>query len=93
MQVQVHAGVTRDWSKPAHPAPGAGARPAANARAIRKLRSFCRLKGCGSAPAGPRLVALVLHCMGQETFMRYILAWALGVPGILVVLWFLMSHH
>ena len=25
--------------------------------------------------------------------MRYIIAWALGVPGILVVLWFLMAHH
>jgi len=26
-------------------------------------------------------------------FMRYILAWALGVPGIVVIIWFLMSHH
>jgi hypothetical protein len=25
--------------------------------------------------------------------MRYIIAWALGVPGILIVLWFLMAHH
>jgi len=25
--------------------------------------------------------------------MRYILAWALGVPGIVVIIWFLMSHH
>jgi hypothetical protein len=25
--------------------------------------------------------------------MRYLLAWALGVPGVIVVLWFLVSHH
>jgi hypothetical protein len=25
--------------------------------------------------------------------MKYVFAWMLGVPGILVVIWFLMSHH
>jgi len=25
--------------------------------------------------------------------MKYILAWLLGVPGILVLIWFVMSHH
>src|SRR5450432_4239132 len=25
--------------------------------------------------------------------MKYIAAWALGVPGALVLLWFLFSHH
>jgi len=25
--------------------------------------------------------------------MRYIIAWALGVPGILVIAWFLLAHH
>jgi hypothetical protein len=25
--------------------------------------------------------------------MKYLLAWALGVPGIVIVIWFLMSHH
>jgi hypothetical protein len=30
---------------------------------------------------------------GRGLKMKYIVAWALGVPGILVVLWFLLSHH
>jgi len=25
--------------------------------------------------------------------MKYIAAWALGVPGVLVLAWFLLSHH
>jgi hypothetical protein len=25
--------------------------------------------------------------------MRYLIAWVLGVPGIVIVIWFLMSHH
>jgi len=25
--------------------------------------------------------------------MKYLFAWMLGVPGIVVVIWFLMSHH
>ena len=29
----------------------------------------------------------------EEQQMRYIVAWALGVPGVVVVIWFLMSHH
>jgi len=33
----------------------------------------------------------VIH-RGEED-MRYIVAWMLGVPGIVVVIWFLMSHH
>jgi hypothetical protein len=27
-----------------------------------------------------------------EAFMRYILAWMLGVPGGLILLWFLFNH-
>ena len=31
---------------------------------------------------------------GKETHhMKYLLAWGLGVPGIVIVIWFLMSHH
>jgi len=25
--------------------------------------------------------------------MKYLVAWGLGVPGALVLVWFLMSHH
>ena len=25
--------------------------------------------------------------------MQYIVAWALGVPGVLIVVWYLMNHH
>jgi len=25
--------------------------------------------------------------------MKYLFAWMLGVPGIVIVIWFLMSHH
>jgi hypothetical protein len=28
-----------------------------------------------------------------DLIMRYLIAWVLGVPGIVVVIWFLMSHH
>ena len=30
---------------------------------------------------------------GEEKRMKYLVAWGLGVPGVLVVIWFLMSHH
>ena len=30
---------------------------------------------------------------GEETEMKYLFAWGLGVPGVLIVAWFLMSHH
>lgn len=29
----------------------------------------------------------------EEIEMRYLIAWALGVPGVVIVIWFLMSHH
>jgi hypothetical protein len=29
----------------------------------------------------------------EETQMKYLVAWGLGVPGVLIVAWFLMSHH
>jgi hypothetical protein len=29
----------------------------------------------------------------EERTMKYILAWALGVPGVLVFGWFLINHH
>jgi len=29
----------------------------------------------------------------EEKKMRYLVAWVLGVPGVVVVIWFLMSHH
>jgi hypothetical protein len=29
----------------------------------------------------------------EETQMKYLFAWGLGVPGVLIVAWFLMSHH
>jgi hypothetical protein len=29
----------------------------------------------------------------REIQMKYLVAWGLGVPGVLIVIWFLMSHH
>jgi hypothetical protein len=28
-----------------------------------------------------------------DTTMKYLFAWGLGVPGVLIVVWFLMSNH
>jgi hypothetical protein len=28
----------------------------------------------------------------EEADMKYLLAWGLGVPGVLIVAWFLISH-
>jgi hypothetical protein len=25
--------------------------------------------------------------------MKYLFAWMLGVPGVVIVIWFLMNHH
>jgi hypothetical protein len=25
--------------------------------------------------------------------MKYLIAWGLGVPGVLIVIWFLINHH
>jgi hypothetical protein len=30
---------------------------------------------------------------GLNSSMKYLIAWLLGVPGILVIAWFLLSHH
>lgn len=30
---------------------------------------------------------------GGVRLMRYLIAWVLGVPGVVIVIWFLMSHH
>jgi hypothetical protein len=29
---------------------------------------------------------------GRRTAMRYLLAWLLGVPGIVIVIWFLVAR-
>jgi hypothetical protein len=29
----------------------------------------------------------------ENNIMKYLFAWGLGVPGVLIVIWFLMSHH
>jgi len=29
----------------------------------------------------------------EEVDMKYLVAWALGVPGVLVLAWFVISHH
>jgi hypothetical protein len=34
-----------------------------------------------------------LHFSEPEAFMKYMFAWLLGVPGGLIVLWFLFNHH
>lgn len=38
------------------------------------------------------LLALQMPKYERKT-MKYLVAWLLGVPGIVVVLWFLFSHH
>ena len=30
---------------------------------------------------------------GKEEAMKYLIAWGLGVPGVVIVIWFLMNHH
>jgi hypothetical protein len=32
------------------------------------------------------------RCLGRRGEMKYLFAWLLGVPGILIILWFLLSH-
>ena len=29
---------------------------------------------------------------GKEYEMKYLFAWVMGVPGVLILLWFLMNH-
>ncbi|MCU1327178.1 MAG: hypothetical protein JWN34_2548 [Bryobacterales bacterium] len=29
----------------------------------------------------------------QEEIMKYLVAWGLGLPGVLVLAWFLLNHH
>jgi hypothetical protein len=29
----------------------------------------------------------------KEAHMKYLIAWGLGVPGVVIVIWFLMNHH
>jgi hypothetical protein len=36
---------------------------------------------------------MVLDHFREEAEMKYLVAWGLGVPGALIVVWFLMSHH
>ena len=31
--------------------------------------------------------------LAEEIKMRYLLAWLLGVPGAVIIVWFLLSHH
>jgi len=58
-----------------------------------KLR-ICQLK----APKAPELHTKAKGPSRANTFsegahMKYLIAWGLGIPGVLVVIWFLMSHH
>ena len=48
-----------------------------------------------STPGGPRGMVphMLLFRMRGEKQVRYLIAWALGVPGVLIVVWFLMGHH
>jgi hypothetical protein len=29
----------------------------------------------------------------EEMDVRYLIAWLLGVPGAVIIVWFLLSHH
>jgi hypothetical protein len=43
-------------------------------------------------PRATQIEAVVLVQGGRDE-MKYLIAWGLGVPGVLVVIWFVMSHH
>ncbi len=56
--------------------------------------------GMNKEPKGPvRALPLTYVALFQiwnrrkEIHMKYLFAWALGVPGVLVIAWFLFSHH
>jgi hypothetical protein len=41
-------------------------------------------------------MAIELHKVGSSKggpFMKYLFAWMLGVPGVVVLAWFLFNHH
>jgi hypothetical protein len=50
-------------------------------------RSFVNSVFAETGGAGPPVAT-----PGVEVFMGYIIAWALGVPGVLLVAWFLLHH-
>jgi hypothetical protein len=54
-------------------------------------------KGCGlslhtTAPCMLYNVGVQFKEAREEADMKYLLAWGLGVPGVLIVAWFLISH-
>jgi len=56
---------------------------------------ICQLK----APKAPELhtkakgPSRAITFSERNTHMKYLIGWALGIPGVLIVLWFLVSHH
>jgi hypothetical protein len=44
-----------------------------------------------SPPAGPPHAAGVVEHVQEDNNMRYAVAWLLGVPGIVILLWMLVS--
>jgi hypothetical protein len=57
----------------------------------------CRQKSkTGRASQIVRLIATarrVQPVVAEVVAMKYIFAWMLGVPGFLIVIWFLINHH
>jgi hypothetical protein len=50
-------------------------------------------KGLSSAQSRNDFISFRYSTGREENFMKYLFAWGLGVPGVLIVAWFLMSHH
>jgi hypothetical protein len=46
----------------------------------------------GNGPANA-VITVRLIAQGGNLPMKYMFAWLLGVPGFVIVIWFLLSHH
>jgi len=49
---------------------------------------------CPQSPTGRKHAPGLSALRRTEDFqMKYMFAWLLGVPGVVIILWFLVSHH
>jgi len=38
------------------------------------------------------MASQLLQALREDDFMKYVLAWMLGVPGVIIFIWFLINH-
>jgi hypothetical protein len=50
------------------------------------------VNGRGASLAAHRRTSRVVRGSAEEAFMKYGVAWLIGVPPILIVGWFLLNH-